>query len=94
MVKSTSEMIVRANVSPVKYFLLVFLVSMVVAGCSKPHMYIHPSPGLERIKKMAVMPFDNMTKDSKSGEKVRSGFVLELLRTGSFNVIIFGASGL
>ena len=67
--------------------LLAFLAGIVMAGCSKPNVYIHPSPGLDRIKKMAVMPFDNLSKDSGAAEKVRTGFVIELLRTGSFNVI-------
>jgi len=39
---------------------------------------------------MAVMPFDNLTKDDKAAEKVRNGFVIETLRTGSFNVIDTG----
>ena len=61
-----------------------------MAGCGKPRVYIHPSPGLDMIKRMAVMPFDNLTKDSNAAEKVRNGFVIELLRTGSFSVMDTG----
>jgi len=67
--------------------LLVLAASALMAGCGKPRIYIHASPGLDRISKMAVMPFDNLTKDDKAAEKVRNGFVIELLRTGSFNVV-------
>lgn len=70
--------------------LLVLAASLLIAGCGKPHVYIHPSPGLDRISKMAIMPFDNLTKDDKAAEKVRNGFVIELLRTGSFSVIDTG----
>lgn len=72
------------------YFLLIFLAGIATAGCSKPHVYIHPSPGLDRIKKIAVMPFDNFTKDDKASEKVRTNFVIELLITGIFNVMDIG----
>ena len=70
--------------------LLVLAASALMTGCGKPHVYIHPSPGLDRISKIAAMPFDNLTKDDKADEKVRNGFVIELLRTGSFNVIDTG----
>jgi len=72
------------------YFLLIFLAGIAAFGCTKPHVYIHSSPGLDRIKKVAVMPFDNFTKDAKASEKVRTNFVIEFLRTGSFNVIDIG----
>ncbi len=72
------------------YFFLIFLAGVTAVGCVKPHVYIHPSPGLDRIKKIAVMPFDNFTKDDKAGKKVRTNFVIEFLRTGSFNVMDIG----
>ncbi len=72
------------------YVLFAILVSIVAIGCAKPHVYIHPNPGFDRIEKIAVMPFDNFTNDDKAGEKVRTNFVIELLRTGSFNVMDIG----
>lgn len=72
------------------YFLLLFWAGIVTAGCSKPYVYMHPSPGLDRIKRIAVMPFDNFTKDDKASEKVRTNFVVELLMTGLFNVMDIG----
>ena len=70
--------------------LLIFLAGIAAVGCSGPHVYIHPNPGLDRIKRMAVMPLENFSQDSRAGDKVRNGFVIELLRTGSFNVIDTG----
>ena len=71
------------------YFLLIILAFITAAGCTttKPHVYIHPNPGLDRIKNIAVMPFENLTKDRKAGEKVRTKFVFGLLMTGAFNVM-------
>ncbi len=71
----------------VKCLPLIVLVGIAIAGCGGPNAYIHPNPGLDRIKRIAVVSFDNFSKDDKAGEKVRNGFVIELLRTGSFNVV-------
>ena len=89
MSKSALPVIGRTGIPPA-YLLLALVASMLMAGCSKPHVYIHPSPGLDRINKIAVMSFDNLTKDDKAAEKVRNGFVIEILRTGSFNVMDIG----
>jgi TolB-like protein len=90
MNKSTLQTNNGIGASPTIYLLLALLAGMVATGCGKPHVYIHPSPGLDRISKIAVLPFDNLTKDDKSAEKVRNGFVIELLRTGSFSVMDTG----
>ncbi len=76
--------------TPVIYFLLVLLVAVIVVGCAGPHVYIHPSPGLDRIKRIAVLPFENFSKDDKAGDKVRVTFVIELLMVGSFDVMDIG----
>ena len=89
MSKSALPGIGRTGIPPAIYLLLALATSTLMAGCG-PHVYIHPSPGLDLINKMAVMPFDNLTKDDKAAEKVRNGFVIETLRTGSFNVIDTG----
>lgn len=89
MSKSTLPGIGRTGIPPAICLLLALATSTLMAGCG-PHVYIHPSPGLDLINKMAVMPFDNLTKDDKAAEKVRNGFVIETLRTGSFNVIDTG----
>ena len=89
MSKSALPGIGRTGIPPAICLLLALAMITLMAGCG-PHVYIHPSPGLDRISKMAVMPFDNLTKDDKAAEKVRNGFIIETLRTGSFNVIDIG----
>jgi TolB-like protein len=71
-------------------FLVILLLVTLAAGCGGPQVYIHPNPGFERIKRMAVLPLDNFTKDDKASNKVRANFVIELLRTASFNVVDIG----
>ena len=71
-------------------FLVILLLAMVAFGCGGPQVYMHPNPGFERIKRMAVLPLDNFTKDDKASDKVRANFVVELLRTASFNVMDIG----
>ena len=70
-----------------RWGLLVGLTTVLLVGCSGPRMYIHPSPGLDRIRRVAVLPFENNTKEMKAAERVRSQFVLELLRLGYFDVV-------
>jgi len=72
------------------FFIAIFSASIITSGCSGPRIYIHPTPGFDRIKKIAVMPFNNLSTDDKAGEKVRNSFVVELLRTGSFGVLDIG----
>ena len=67
--------------------LLVGLTAVLLVGCSGPRMYIHPSPGLDRIRRVAVLPFENNTKEMKAAERVRTQFVIELLRLGYFDVV-------
>jgi TolB-like protein len=66
------------------------LAGVLMAGCSGPRVYIHPNPGLDSIKRIAVLPFGNFSKDDKAGDKVRANFVIELLRTARFNVMDIG----
>lgn len=87
MGKRILQAIGKAHILSPICFLLVSLAGIMTAGCGKPHVYMHPSPGLDRIKRIAVMPFDNMTKEDKAGERVRVGFVLELLRIGNLSVM-------
>lgn len=72
------------------YLFLVFLACIVIAGCGGPRTYIHPNPGLDMVKKVVVMPFDNLSTNASAGEKVRISFVIELLRSGNFDVLDVG----
>ena len=72
------------------YLFLVFLACIVMVGCGGPRTYIHPNPGLDMVKKVVVMPFDNLSADASANQKVRISFVIELLRTGNFDVLDIG----
>ena len=62
-----------------------------VAGCGGPRTYIHPNPeALDAVKKIAIVPFKNLAQDANAGNKVRVYFVIELLKTGSFEVMDIG----
>ena len=71
-------------------FLVILLLATVAVGCGGPQVYMHPNPGFERIKRMAVLPLDNFTKDDKASDKVSANFVVALLRNASFNVMDIG----
>ncbi len=83
-------MIKKSTFRIVYSIIAALLASVVMAGCSGPRVYIHPNPGLDSIKRMAVLPFGNFSKDDKANDKVRANFVIELLRTASFNVVDIG----
>ena len=91
MYKRISQKIVGAGPPPAVLIMLVFLTGIVVAGCAGPRTYIHPNPeALDVVKKVVVMPFGNLSADTNAGAKVRISFVIELLRTGGFDVIDIG----
>ena len=90
MRKRVLQRIGRVDSTLATLLLIVFLAIIVVAGCGGPRSYIHPNPGLEALKKIAVVPFTNLAKDANSGDKVRVYFIIELLKTGSFDVMDIG----
>lgn len=59
-----------------------------LSGChGGPPAYLHPTADLSFIKKVAVMPFNNLTGDQWAGHKVREVLIAELLLTGVFDVV-------
>jgi TolB-like protein len=61
--------------------LLVFL------SCAHPpRIYLSPQTDLSEFKKIAVLPFDNLSGEEDAGEKMTEIFTIELLRMGSFSV--------
>ena len=61
----------------------------VLAGCasSPTTKYLHPNVDLGAIKKVAVLPFENLTQEKGAGEKVQKIFLTELLSLEAFEVI-------
>lgn len=60
----------------------------VLANCSSvPRSYIHPTADLTFIKKVAILPFENLTDDKFAGDKVRDVVATEVLSRGFFDVV-------
>lgn len=60
-----------------------------LAGCAEtaPTTYVHPNYDFSRVKKVAVLPLENLTVDQTAGEKVRKIVITELLATGIVDVV-------
>lgn len=61
---------------------------MVLSACARTSpYYIHPTYDFSLIKKVAVLPLENLTQDTLAGEKVRKVVVSELLAVGVLDVL-------
>jgi TolB-like protein len=58
----------------------VFCVLILMAGCAKEDYYfVRKDNGVNTIKKIAVLPLENLTTDEFAGEKIRRLIITELL---------------
>jgi len=63
--------------------LLILLIIFIVYGCSNSVMYfVRPNTDLTTIKKVAVLPFENLTQDRFANEKIRELVMMRLLKRG------------
>lgn len=72
--------------------LVLFLLAGIGAGAcatSSPR-YVHPTYDFSVVKKMAVLPMENLSTDQLAGEKVRKAVVSELLAAGVIDIIEIG----
>ncbi|MFV1951864.1 MAG: hypothetical protein ACC630_07930 [Nitrospinota bacterium] len=67
--------------------LMVILVSCVRGGVRD---YLNPSANFQYIKRIAVLPFNNLTDEKFAGERVRSIVMIELLSRGIFDIVEMG----
>jgi TolB-like protein len=69
--------------------LLVLAAALWLGGCAgvTPSTYVHPNYDFSLVKKVAVLPLENLTSDQTAGEKVRKVVVTELLATGVVDAI-------
>jgi len=66
----------------------VLFVAMFVSGCGgKAIKYINPAADFSYIKKVAILPFNNLSDDKYAGERVRSAFTIDLLSREVFEVV-------
>ena len=53
-----------------------------ICGCGGPKYFVRQKTDIDKIKKVAVMPFENFTSDGYAGEKIRRIVITELLLRG------------
>ena len=63
------------------------LVLLLQAGCARPQFFIHQTYDFSVVKKVAVLPLENLTTDQLAGERVRKAVIAELLAAGVVDVI-------
>ena len=60
-------------------------------GCSHhPRLYFEPGYNFSGEKRVAVLPFENLSSEEDSGEKVQKIFLVELLKNKKFYVLELG----
>ena len=61
---------------------------LVLSGCaSAPTRYLHPNADLGSVKKVAVLPFENVSGEQGASDKVHKIFLVELLSLEIFDVV-------
>ena len=66
-----------------------FAATLALAGCatSKTTKYMHPNMDLGAVRRVAVLPFENLTQDKSASEKAHKIFLTELLSLEAFEVV-------
>lgn len=78
----------KARRPPGRAALLALLVLVLLAACaSRPTRYIHPNADLGAIKKVAVLPFENVSGSAGASDKVHKIMLVELLSLEAFDVV-------
>jgi hypothetical protein len=73
-----------------KKTIFIFAVMLLFFGCGGPMAYIHPTADLTYIKRVAVVPFQNLTQERHAEGKLMNVVATEILRRGVFDVVEFG----
>lgn len=71
--------------NPGKFLLMLILVYFM--GCAAPTLYHDPNMDFGSIQSVAVLPFQNLTQQKESGERVRDVFMNMLLSTEGVYVL-------
>ena len=76
----------RSHHSVTRCIVWIVLTALAAACQSVPTRYVHPNADIAAIKKVAVLPFENVTADRAAGDKVQKVFLVELLSMEVFEV--------
>lgn len=67
------------------------VVALAAAGCPhRPTTFVHPQADFSLIRRVAVLPLENLTTDVTAAEKVRQILIIQLLSSGSVDVVDVG----
>ena len=75
------------------YFIICLLLACICFGCArapKPNFYIRQDFDFSVIKRVAVLPFDNLTNEKFASERIRRLVINELLASGLMDVVVAG----
>ena len=69
--------------------LILAVLAAVLTGCAgmKPTIFLHPEYNFGYIEKVAVIPFENLSKEQGAASRATRLFLSELLATESFEVV-------
>jgi len=75
--------------SPTTLTFMVVMLSVVFLSCAphSPRVYLRPEVNISSFKKVAVLPFDNLSGEEGAGEKMTEIFSIELLRSKKFILV-------
>jgi hypothetical protein len=82
-----------AYIGNLKECIFSFFLAFCLTACassSVPNTYVSPGFDFAAIRRVAVMPFDNFSRDKEAGERVRDTFANSLLSTGAVYVLPTG----
>lgn len=80
-----TKLIGKKNHSVLSFLITAFLIFSFMSGCKQKH-YTRPEINLEKVKTIAVLPFQNLTLHAHADEKVRNAVIIELLSRG-FDIV-------
>ena len=70
----------------IRRIVLFFLIF--VGGCGgSVTRYVNPTANFSYIRKVAVLPFNNLSDDKYAGERIRNSLIVDLMSRGAFDVV-------
>src|SRR3989304_269438 len=71
-------------------FFLIAGLALAASSCARqlaPPSFVKPEMDLSLIRRVAVLPLDNLTREQNAHEKVRRLLIAELLASGAFEIV-------